>query len=178
MGVRGLLPYKQFAAHMPKVEFELTGCIPLFDGSMEHVKSTAFRNLPNGPNANFNGQTLTLRGLVPRLTKIYTSLSIRVIDARPVKRLIGTGEQQVFLRRDELAFLEKKGSNLVSVKRKETTPDEREKLLEILRDETISITRSTSTIWYCDTRFAIKHGNGMRPRITSPQLEKKFYKNV
>ena len=138
MGVRGLLPYKQFAAHMPKVEFELTGCIPLFDGSMEHVKSTAFRNLPNGPNANFNGQTLTLRGLVPKLTKIYTSLAIRVIDARPVKRLIGTAEHQVFLRRDELALLEKKGSNLVSVKRKETTPDEREKLLEILRDETIS----------------------------------------
>ena len=138
MGVRGLLPYKQFAAHMPKVEFELTGCVPLFEGSTEHVKSSAFRNLPNGPNANFNGQTLTLRGLVPRLTKIYTSLSIRVIDARPIKRLIGTGEQQVFLRRDELALLEKKGSNLVSVKRKGTTADEREKLLEILRDETIS----------------------------------------
>jgi hypothetical protein len=79
-----------------------------------------------------------LRGLVPKLTKIYTSLSIRVIDARPIKRLIGTAEHQVFLRRDELALIEKKGSNLVSVKRKDTTPDEREKLLEILRDETIS----------------------------------------
>ena len=139
MGVRGLLPFKQFSISMPQVEIELTGCIPLFEGSMEHVKSTAFRNLPNGPNANFNGQTLTLRGLVPKLNKIYTSLSIRVIDCRPIKRLIGAAEHEVFLRREEIdALMEKKTSNFVTVKKKDLAGDELEKLREILREETVS----------------------------------------
>ena len=54
-----------------------------FHGTREIERVRIYRTVRT---ANFNGQTLTLRGLVPRLTKIYTSLSIRVIDARPIKR--------------------------------------------------------------------------------------------
>ena len=101
LGLRGMEPYRGIPVAHPRVEIELSGALPLFPGSPFTVQSSQHSSNPSGANANFNGQVLRLRGRVHRLDQIELALSIRVIDALPVKRVVGTGEHKLKLREDE-----------------------------------------------------------------------------
>ena len=101
LGLRGLEPYRGIAVASPRVEIELSGALPLFPGSPFTVQTSQHSSNPSGANANFNGQVLRLRGRVHRLDQIELALSIRIIDALPVKRIVGTGEHKLKLFEEE-----------------------------------------------------------------------------
>ena len=101
LGVRGLEPFRGIPIAHPRVEIELSGALPLFPGSPFTVQQSQHSSNPNGANANFNGQVLRLRGRVHRLETIELALSIRVIDALPFKRTVGTAEHKLRLRDEE-----------------------------------------------------------------------------
>lgn len=125
LGVRGMEPYKGVPIGAPCVEVELSGALPLFPGAPFLTAQSEYSSNPNGPNANFNGQILCLRGRVHRMTKIELSLSIRIYDSRPIKRLVGTGQHRILIRdEDEEDESGKKPKKLRAVKPKPMTPEE------------------------------------------------------
>ena len=83
------------------MEIELSGALPLFPGSPFTVQQSQHSSNPNGANANFNGHVLRLRGRVHRLETIELALSIRIIDALPFKRMVGTAEHKLRLGAEE-----------------------------------------------------------------------------
>ena len=101
LGVRGLEPFRGVPITNPRVEIELSGALPLFPGSPFTTQSSQHSSNPNGANANFNGHVLRLRGRVHRLDTIELALSIRIIDALPFKRMVGTAEHKLRLTNDE-----------------------------------------------------------------------------
>ena len=101
LGVRGLEPFRGIPIANPRVEIELSGALPLFPGSPFTVQQSQHSSNPNGANANFNGHVLRLRGRVHRLETIELALSIRIIDALPFKRMVGTAEHKLRLGAEE-----------------------------------------------------------------------------
>ena len=101
LGVRGLEPFRGIPIAHPRVEIELSGALPLFPGSPFTIQQSQHSSNPNGANANFNGHVLRLRGRVHRLESIELALSIRIIDALPFKRMVGTAEHKLKLRDEE-----------------------------------------------------------------------------
>jgi hypothetical protein len=101
LGVRGMEPFRGIPIAHPRVEIELSGALPLFPGSPFTVQQSAHSSNPNGANANFNGQVLRLRGRVHRLESIELALSIRIIDALPFKRMVGTAEHKLTLNAED-----------------------------------------------------------------------------
>ena len=88
----------------PCVEFELNGVTPLYYGSEAHIGRSKQSMYPNGPNANFKGEIITLSGTMSKLDSVRLSLSIRVLDGRQnSKRIIATNEHPLRVRDSERA---------------------------------------------------------------------------
>ena len=125
LGVRGLTPYRGAHVTRPCVEFELNGVTPLYYGSEAHIGRSKQSMYPNGPNANFKGEIITLSGTMSKLESVRLSLSIRVLDGRQnSKRIIATNEHPLRVRDSERAEEAEFVSKLKKVKVRELTPDE------------------------------------------------------
>ena len=101
LGLRGLEPYPRHCRRVASGRNRTLRRASPFPGSPFTVQTSQHSSNPSGANANFNGQVLRLRGRVHRLDQIELALSIRIIDALPVKRIVGTGEHKLKLFEEE-----------------------------------------------------------------------------
>ena len=90
VGLRALQPWLKVPGLAPYIEVELTGAYPM--QKAEYIdrephplrrKSRAFTK-PTPINPNFNGELLTIRGMVPLEPKLRLYLNVRVMDASKV----------------------------------------------------------------------------------------------
>ena len=80
LGVRCMKPMLGLPVVSPAVEFELNGVLPVINGKT--LARTKHSGRPTGPNANYRGELLVVRGNFPVEEKCKPGLTIRVRDKR------------------------------------------------------------------------------------------------